>query len=69
MTINKLGFDLFEDGACLGGGLVREKGLARPRLPTVGTAEAYVLARRFEALAAVNEAKRSRRTGGDRDDS
>lgn len=51
MTLHKTGYDLFEDGRCLGGGLVQVDGVARPRLPTLRAAEAYVLARHLEALA------------------
>ena len=49
MQIEKSGFDLFEDGVFLGGGLTETGGPRRPRLPTVQAAEAYVLARQMEA--------------------
>lgn len=56
MTITKTGYDLFEDGRCLGGGLTVVAGVSRPRLPTVQAAQAWVLARHLEALAALGQA-------------
>ncbi len=70
MTIEKSGFDLFDDSGCVGGGVTEAGGIRRPRLATLREAEAYALARRLEALAAVghaHDASRSRpgRTTGD----
>ena len=56
LRIDKLGFDLFEDGVCLGGGVARLGGVLQPRIPTVRAAEAFVLARHLEALAALANA-------------
>jgi hypothetical protein len=62
MTIQKSGFDLFEEeGACLGGGVVELGGVRQPRIPTVRAAEAFVLARQFEAHAALAAASESSR--------
>lgn len=57
LVIDKLGYDLFEQGTCVGGGLVESDGVRRPRLPTLQAAEAFVLARHLEALAAVGAAR------------
>lgn len=58
MQIDQPGFDLFEDGRCVGGGVVTgADGVRRPRLPTLQSAEAFVLARRLEAMAAVAGAR------------
>lgn len=57
MTIDKTGYDLFEDGQYLGGGLTVDNGVTRPRLPTLQAAEAYVLARQLEALVALADAR------------
>ncbi|WP_144289924.1 hypothetical protein [Ideonella sp. A 288] len=57
MTLDKTGFDLFDDGSCLGGGVTQSGGVQRPRLPTVRAAEAYLLARHLETLAAVGAAR------------
>lgn len=62
MTIEKSGFDLFDDGHCLGGGVTESGGVRRPRIPSVRAAEAYVLARHLEAQAAVNHARASSRS-------
>ena len=51
MRIQKTGYDLFEDGACLGGGVTSKEGFCRPRLPSVRAAEAFLFARHLEALA------------------
>ena len=56
MTIDKTGFDLFDDSSCLGGGVVEIQGVRRPRIPTMRAAEAFVLARYLETLAAVGAA-------------
>ena len=56
MWIEKTGFDLFENGTCVGGGILREPGTCRPRLPSIVAVQAYLLARRLEALAALNAA-------------
>jgi hypothetical protein len=61
IAIDKNGFDLFEGGVCLGGGVVAVAGVLRPRIPTVHAAEAFVLARHLEALAAVGQAAHSSR--------
>ena len=66
--IEKTGFDLFDEGACLGGGVAHANGLMRPRIPTLRAAEACALARRLESqavLSAVNESSR-RDQGPDR---
>lgn len=69
LRIDKSGFDLFEDGACLGGGVTRREGVLQPRIPTVRAAEAFVLARHLETLVALGMAADSSRlmrgsTGG-----
>lgn len=51
MRLEHTGFDLFEDGRCIGGGLAGPASRRRPRLPTLAAVEAYLLARRLEALA------------------
>jgi hypothetical protein len=61
LNIDKTGFDLFEDGVCLGGGVTEFGGVPRPRIPTVRAAEAFVLARYLEALAALAQAADSSR--------
>jgi hypothetical protein len=57
MMMDKTGYDLFEDGTCLGGGVVEVGGVRRPRLPNVRAAEAFVLARHLEAIAALAEVR------------
>jgi hypothetical protein len=57
LTIEKLGFDLFGDGICLGGGVTESQGVRRPRIPTLRAAEAYVLARQLETMATVGAAR------------
>jgi hypothetical protein len=64
MTLDKTGYDLFEDGQYLGGGLVHVDGVARPRLPTLRAAEAHVLARHLEALVLVDTLEQRLRGGG-----
>jgi hypothetical protein len=59
LRIDKSGFDLFEDGTCLGGGVAKVGRVLRPRIPTVRAAEAFVLARRLETLAALGKAAES----------
>jgi hypothetical protein len=61
LMIDKSGFDLFEDGACLGGGVTRRKGVLQPRLPTIRAAEAFVLARHLETVVALGKAADSSR--------
>jgi hypothetical protein len=61
MTIEKTGFDLFDEGACIGGGVVESGGVRQPRFPTVRAAEAFVLARHLETLAALAVASESSR--------
>lgn len=61
LNIDKTGFDLFEEGVCVGGGVADLGGVLRPRLPSVRAAEAFVLARHLEALAAVSRAADSSR--------
>jgi hypothetical protein len=56
MWIDKLGYDLFEDGACVGGGIVESSGASRPRISSVGEAEAYLFARHLEARVALDAA-------------
>jgi hypothetical protein len=57
MTIEKTGFDLFEDSSCLGGGVTESLGVRRPRIPTVQAAEAYVLARHLETLVFLGQVR------------
>lgn len=64
MWIEKTGFDLFEDGACVGGGILSAGGTSRPRLPSIEAAQAYLLARRLEALAALDAAVTRTRSSG-----
>jgi len=61
LRIDKSGFDLFEDGTCLGGGVAEVGGVLQPRIPTVRAAEAFVLARHLETLAALGKAAESSR--------
>lgn len=61
LRIDKSGFDLFEDGACLGGGVAKLGGVLQPRIPNIRAAEAFVLARHLEALAALGKAADSSR--------
>ena len=63
MTIQKTGFDLFDGGHFLAGGVVEHRGVRRPRIPTVRAAEAYVLARQLETQAAIEAARGSPRRG------
>lgn len=56
MTIDKTGFDLFDEGTCVGGGVVETGGVRRPRIPTPRAAEAFVLARHLETLATLGAA-------------
>lgn len=66
ITIDKKGFDLFDDSSCLGGGVVVESnGVRRPRIPTLLAAEAYALARHLETLAAVGFAREGSRSQPD----
>lgn len=69
MTLDKHGFDLFDEHQCLGGGVTEAGGVRRPRIPSVRAAEAYVLARQLETQAFVNRARLSSRRGraGSRD--
>jgi hypothetical protein len=62
MTIEKSGFDLFDGSNCLGGGVTERNGVRRPRIPSVPAAEAYVLARHLETLAAVGAARDASRS-------
>jgi hypothetical protein len=57
LTIDKQGFDLFDNGVCLGGGLTEGERHRRPRIPTLRAAEAYVLARQLEATVTVSAAR------------
>lgn len=61
LTIDKTGYDLFDDGTCVGGGVVDTGGVRRPRFPNVSDAEAFVLARHFEVLAVLSVARESSR--------
>jgi hypothetical protein len=61
LTIDKTGFDLFEDGRCLVGGVTEIGGVRRPRIASVRAAEAFVLARRLEMLAVLEQARQSSR--------
>lgn len=51
MQLDLPGYDLYENGRYLAGGLVRQGDQSRPRLPTPQSAEACVLARQLEAQA------------------
>jgi hypothetical protein len=56
LWLDKRGWDVFENGVCLGGGLApstTRDGVTttQPRLPTLQAAEAYVLARTLEVSA------------------
>ncbi|MEO8279806.1 MAG: hypothetical protein ABI564_08955 [Ideonella sp.] len=62
VTIEKTGFDLFDDSSCLGGGVEESRGVRRPRIPTVRAAEAYLLARHLETLAALGIARDASRS-------
>ena len=61
LWIDKSGFDLFEDGVCLGGGVTLQHGVLQPRIPTLHAAEAFVLARRLETLVTLGKAAESSR--------
>lgn len=63
MTIDKTGFDLFDDSTCVGGGVVEKAGVRQPRLPSVQAAEAFVLARHLETLATLAVASAASRPG------
>lgn len=63
MTIEKSGFDVFDDSQCLGGGVTEVDGVRRPRIASVPAAEAFVLARHLEAQAAVGRARDTSRAG------
>lgn len=66
LTIHKTGFDLFENGSCLVGGVIVERGgVRKPRIPSVRAAEAFVLARRLEMLAVLGQARESSRPDRD----
>jgi hypothetical protein len=57
LWIQKRGWDLFEQGRCVAGGLrAHDDGTARPLLPSLQAAEAYVWARHLEAQAIVSAA-------------
>jgi hypothetical protein len=62
MWVEKSGYDLFENGTCLGGGIVHSAGTDRPRISNIMEAEAYLLARHLEAWAAVDAAAAGRPT-------
>jgi hypothetical protein len=53
LVIHKRGYDLFEDEVCLGGGVTDTGGVRRPRIPDLHAAEAFVMARQFETMAAL----------------
>ncbi len=57
MSIEKSGFDLFDDTGCVGGGVVEAGGFRRPRLATLREAQAFVPARHLETLAAISQAR------------
>lgn len=61
MTLDKHGFDLFEDSHCLGGGVTESHGVRRPRIPSLLAAEAYVRARHLETQLLLGQVR-----GGDR---
>ncbi len=65
VTIEKSGFDLFDDSSCLDGGVTESNGVRCPRFPTVGAAEAYLLARHLETLAVVGAARDASRSRPD----
>lgn len=61
LWIAKQGYDLFEEGRCVGGGLRSVNGISRPHLPNLQAAEAYLLGRQLEARAVLQAvADRSR---------
>ncbi len=62
LTIEKTGYDLFDEGGCVGGGVTELRGVRRPRLPTAQDAQAYALSRHLEALATVAKARESSRS-------
>lgn len=53
LWIDQRGFDLFEDGVCIGGGLATDRAGTRPRIPTLQAAQAWLTARALEASAAL----------------
>lgn len=53
LTMTKTGYDLFEDGLFVGGGIATGPKGPYPRLPSLSAAEAYVRARAIEARAVV----------------
>lgn len=57
MCVEQAGFDLFEDGGCVAGGLaVGADGRERPRLPSLAAAEGWLRARALEARALIDAA-------------
>ncbi len=61
LWIAKQGYDLFEEGRCIGGGLRSAGGISRPHLPSLQAVEAYLLGRQLEAWAVLQAvADRSR---------
>jgi hypothetical protein len=64
LTFDKSGYDLFENGECLGGGLTEVHGVKRPRIPTLQAAEAFAFARQLEGLSAIAAASESSREAG-----
>jgi len=58
MMIDKTGYDLFEHGACVAGGLADVDGVMRPRLPTLQAAEAFLRAGHLVAHAVVAALRR-----------
>ena len=57
LTIEQLGFVLFEGSVCLGGGVTEFQGVRRPRIPSVRAAQAYVLAWHLETMAVLGAAR------------
>lgn len=63
MTIEKTGYDLFEHGTCVAGGLADVDGVMRPRLPTLQAAEAFLRAGHLLARAVLGALRHPRAPG------
>ncbi|HEY6512140.1 MAG TPA: hypothetical protein VI032_09190 [Burkholderiaceae bacterium] len=58
MVIQKTGYDLFEQGTCVAGGVVDVYGVMRPRLPTLQAADAFLRTGHLVAHAVLGALRR-----------